>query len=229
MPKPPPDDADPTVRGRRPGSMSGEDRDLEALKRRRVATPPHGVLVAPGVLELLGELTQLEQDLDAEADEFDEQFTPVKEVLALAQSTNEQAIVLALWRHTANQELRFRRTRNRSSEGQMRKELDELRDRVVDLSGKDGTNGKVGETRRRVDGLFKGAWWGATLLVGSIGTLVVKVILVVRTFDAVEARAEHNSQALLEMQARVLRLETEALRRHRFQPAEEPDRKDTSP
>ena len=226
MPKRPTDDdaAEPTVRAR-PGSMSGEDRDLDALRRRRerAATPPLGVPVDPDVLSLLGELGQIEHDLETEADEFDEQHTPIREILQLAGTSKEQAIVIALWRHTANQELRFRRARNRSSEGQMRRELDELKNRVTDISGKDGTNGKLGETKRRVDNIGKLGW----LVLGGIGAAAIKVVLMVRAFDAVEAQSLHNAQQILELSGRVLRLETEALRRHRFPPAEAPDRKDT--
>jgi len=167
-------------------------------------------------------LAQLEADLIAEADEFDEQFTPVAEVLALANTARERDLVLALWQHSANQELRFRRQRKLSSEGALRRDTDANTKAITDIHGASGGNGKLGELRRRVDSLSKAAWWFVTAVIGGIGAAAVKLVMVVRAFDAVENTAQHNSARLLEQQARILRLETELLTR--FRPADAPDR-----
>lgn len=206
----------------RPGSMSGEDRELEAMKRRRSPALGVPILDAATVAELV-ELGKVEEDLEAEADAFDDQFTPVAELLALAKTADDRNLVIGLWKHSARQELRHRRIRNRSSEHQMRKEIDELQARAIDTCGKDGTNGKLGELRRRVDALTSKAWWLFTAFVGGIGAASVKLVIVVRAFDAVEATTQQNAARLLEQQARILRLETAAITR-RYRPAIEPER-----
>jgi hypothetical protein len=167
-----------------------------------------------------------------------EDFTPVTAILEIADRVQDaetrelvRDIAAQIWQHTANMRMRTDAQYANSDAAEveaLRVQVTELERRVVDISGKDGTNGKLGENRRRTDALSRAAWWLVCSIVGGIGAAAIKLVMVVRAFDAVEARSLHNAQQLLETTGRVLRLETEALRRsHRFSPADAPDRKDT--
>lgn len=204
---------------KRPGSMSDVDRALHSRESRR--SPALGVpIVNAATIAQIEELNEIETNLAAEADEFDEQFTPVQDVLTLARTSQDQNLVFALWRHSANQELRFRRTRNRSAETKLRRDIDDNAKAITDIHGAAGTNGKLGELRRRVDGLSSKAWWLFTALVGALGAAAVKLVIVVRAFDSVEALATHNAQQIQLLQAQVMTLQTALITRYR--PAEEP-------
>lgn len=190
--------------------MSGDDRALVGRERR---TPPSGVEIhAP------------------------EDRTPVTDVLPLAgEDESARVVLVAVWRHIDNLEMRLLARIAATSGETHRKLIDEhvaedaethleITEKLTDIHGKSGTNGKLGELKRRVDAMSKALWWGACTAVGGLGAAAVKLVMVVRTFDAVEARTEATSARQLELIDRVLRLETEALRRHRFSPADAPDR-----
>jgi hypothetical protein len=53
--------------------------------------------------------------------------------------------------------------------------LDELSAHVVDIKGKSGDNGKLGELRRSLDGIAKRIWWAVTVVVGSLGAAAAVV------------------------------------------------------
>lgn len=193
---------------KRPGTQSDEDRALAELQRRRAQTPPGGVEVhAP------------------------EDRTPVTEVLDLADRMPDpeareilRDVAAKIWNHTTNQELRHRAAIQRTEASAIRDALDEhtaadtehhgeVMRALADIHGASGQNGKLGELRRRVDSLSKAAWLLVSVAVGGLGAAAIKLVMVVRTFDAVEARSMHSAAQLLEVQARVLRLETAAITR----------------
>ena len=193
--------------------MSDADRAL--VGRDRWRTPSHGVPIHT-----------------PDADDF----TPVGEVMALVDriSDNETrhligAIIAKTWGHTRNQELRTHSAIERTEGAQIREALDEhsaadvehhakVVQALADIHGVSGQNGKLGELRRRVDALSSKAWWLFTAFIGGLGAAAIKLVIVVRAFDAVAATADHNTARLLEQQARILRLETAAITR-RYRPA----------
>jgi hypothetical protein len=211
---------------RPPGVFASDDEraQLSRKDRQRARTQPEG---HPVEITQLARLTKIETELEEEADDFDEQFTPVREVLALARTPEDRAMVIGLWSHSANQELRFRRTRNRSSEQTFRKDLDRLEaahntlvERITDATGKGGDNGKLGELKRRVDAWTSKMWWFVTVLVGALGTAATKLVFVTRAFDAVEARSIASADQIKILQAQVMTLQAAALSRrsHRGEP-----------
>lgn len=168
-----------------------------------------------------------------------EDRTPITDVLPLAGEDESARIVLvAVWRHIDNLEMRLLAKIAATSGETHRALIDEhvaedaqthldITEKLADIHGKSGQNGKLGELRRRVDALSKAAWLLVSVAVGGLGAAAIKLVMVVRAFDAVEARGEATAARQLELIDRVLRLETEALRRHRsdnrFNPAEAPD------
>ena len=206
--------------GKRPGSMSDADRALVG-RERRVATPIHGVPIhVPHA----------------------EDFTPVTEVMALVDRIPDNetreligSIIAKTWRHTGNQEFCHNAAIERTDGAAIRAVLDdhvaadaethrEITESLADIQGKSGQNGKIGELRRRVDGLSSKAWWVLSAFVGGIGAAAIKLVMVVRAFDAVDARSEHNAAQLEILQAQVVTLQAALLARHRFPPAEAPER-----
>jgi hypothetical protein len=205
--------------GKRPGTQSDEDRALAELQRRRVATPVGGVPVdefegdhrtpPPADIE---ELIHRLWPLRKMGDDITEVSTKVTRLEVRADGLEKMAGGLSeIGEHVA-------------ADAAVHTEIVA---KLTDIHGRSGDNGKLGELRRRVDALSKAAWLVVSVAVGGIGAAAVKLIMVVRAFDAVEARGEATSARQLELIDRVLRLETEALRRHRHIPAEAPDRKDT--
>lgn len=164
---------------KRPGVF--EDDEQRALReierRRRVVTPAHGVPV----------------------DEFDaDQPTPPPQ--------DVNALIRKLWplRHADEwlTEISEKlggldaRTENLEKLSGGLSEIGVLRERIVDATGKSGDNGKLGELRRRVDAWTSKMWWFVTALVGMLGTAAVKLVIVTRTFDAVEATGRHNAELI---------------------------------
>lgn len=205
---------------KRPGTQSDEDRALAELQRRRAQTPPGGVEVhAP------------------------EDRTPVTEVLDLADRMPDpeareilRDVAAKIWNHTTNQELRHRAAIQRTEASAIRDALDEhtaadtehhgeVMRALADIHGASGQNGKLGELRRRVDSLSKAAWLLVSVAVGGLGAAAIKLVMVVRAFDAVEARGEATAARQVELIDRVLRLETEALGRNRNRHSPDLERK----
>ena len=187
---------------KRPGTQSDEDRAAAELQRRRAATPVGGVVIhAP------------------------EDRTPVTDVLPLAgEDESSRLMLVAVWRHIDNLEMRLLAKISATSGETHRQALDEheatdhahhatVTEALADIHGRSGTNGKLGELKRRVDALTRAAWLLVSVAVGGLGAAAIKLVMVVRTFDAVEARSMHSAAQLLEVQARVLRLETAAITR----------------
>jgi hypothetical protein len=133
---------------KRPGTMSDEDR---ALASRRVATPGRGVELQP----------------IHESNEDD--FTPVGDVLAMTDDPELRDVITAIWRHTANVELRCRILSKSTDTA-------ELRDAIVDISGKSGSNGKLGALKERVDKAEARRWWAVTFLAGIAITVIGSAI-----------------------------------------------------
>lgn len=196
-------------RPKRPGTMTDDERALIG-RSRRVQTPPHGVAIA----------------------EFDDDFTPVGVVMArieeaMSLDERDRMLVHLFWQHTANMELRGRRRLDETEAGKLRHDLDETRTAITDIRGQHGNNGKLGELRRRVDALTKWARSIIMVALGGLGAAAIKLVIVTRTFDAVEARARHNEQQIHILQTQVATLQA-ALIARRFRPLIEPG-KESSP
>ncbi len=207
--------------------MSDEARALAAGKRAR--TPGGVPIVDTTIAQNLVELAQIETDLQNEArSEWDDEFTPIREILELAgRDVVLRNIVAGLWKHSANQELRFRRQRNYSDEGRMREDVDANTASILDISGKNGSNGKLGEIKRRVDTLTSKAWLVLIAAIGSIGAAAVKLVIVTRAFSDVENRAARSADEIKLLQAQVLTLQAAQITRPRYRP--EPPAESTQP
>lgn len=83
--------------------------------------------------------------------------------------------------------------------------------RLIALSGEDGKNGAVGSATKRLDKYDSRIWWAVTFIIGAIGTAAIKLIVVVRAFDALDSQAQHNAEKILLLQAESTRLEAQIL------------------
>lgn len=190
-----PTDPIPLIRS---APTSDDDR---ALAGQRWRTPPHGVPVHV-----------------PEPDDF----TPVGDVMPLAGGDEALRIMLArIWQHTANMEMRLKSQLAESEAGRLHYEIDRLHTAITDIRGEHGTNGKLGEIRRRVDALTSWARSIVMLALGGIGAAAIKLVMVTRAFDAVAADASHARDEIRILQAQVMTLQT-ALIARRFRPAVEP-------
>lgn len=192
-------------RPKRPGTMSDDERALVGLDRRR--TPPRGTPVQP-------------EDRDA--------FTPVTDLLDLIDDPKLRRIVRMMWEHTANVELR---SEERAGKGvdvsALVEDLAALRTeaatKFADIHGASGTNGKLGELRRRVDGLSSKAWWILTAFVGGIGAAAVKLVIVTSAFTEMRDRSLHHRDEIRLLQAQVQTLQSALIARD-LTPAVEPEK-----
>lgn len=142
--------------------------------------------------------------------EYDEEITP--------RPTSIRVAVDKLWAET------------REDVKKLDKRVDEHALRLVAISGEEGDNGKVGVIKGRVDALYSKLWWILTVAIGGMVGAAVKLIIVVRAFDAVESRSEHNTQKIellqsqaLQLQAQVQTLQAALIARHRND-VDQPDR-----
>lgn len=140
--------------------------------------------------------------------EDEEGRTPITDVLALAQTPDERELLIRIWRHIANVETRSRTHVDSTESGKLREDLDAVELAIVDIHGVKGSNGKLGELRRRVDALTKRAWSIVTLAIGGIGAAAIKLVIVTRAFDATEYRAQQNERQIQILQAQVTALQT---------------------
>lgn len=198
----------PDDRPKRPGVFADDDEraTIGADRRRRVHTPAAGVPI--------------------HAPEPDD-FTPVGSVLPLAEDEGMRIMLAKIWQHTANSEMRLLAAISRTEGSTLRLELDELAnahnllvERITDATGKSGDNGKLGELRRIVAEMKTRTWWLITFLLGALGTAAIKLVIVVRAFDAVEARSVANVDQIKILQAQVMTLQAAAISRgaHRERP-----------
>ena len=189
---------------------SDADRAIVGREHRRGDTPAGGVRVQSGEI----------------GDDFDsEDYTPINDILALADSERERERTILYWRHIRNVEMRLRAvagadvniTDHIAEDAETHRQITEA---LTDVHGKNGQNGKLGELKRRVDALSSKAWWLLTAFVGGLGAALVKVVIVTRAFDAVEAKANHAEQQIQILQAQVMALTTAALARPRYRSTE---------
>lgn len=122
-----------------------------------------------------------------------EDFTPVHDVLGEVGTPEAKRIIEVLWRHTANMELRSVQRHEASDAAALRRDLDalrgdlcELRTDIVDIRGEDGSNGKLGELGRQVNGWASRRWWLLTFVAGTIVTVLGAAIVFGRWMGSVE-------------------------------------------
>lgn len=200
----------------RHGTMSDDERALIGLERRRAATPVGGVKVV--------EPTTAPED-HGQGEAWDE-FTPVESVRPLLDKIEDPAIrafAIALWTHTGNVDLRSaHRAGHGVDVGGIATEVADLRTELTrglaDIHGVSGTNGKLGELRRRVDALSSKAWWVLTAFVGGIGAAAVKLVMVTAAFTEIRDRSLHQRDEIRLLQAQMQTLQS-ALLAHDLTPA----------
>lgn len=188
---------------KRPGTQSGEDRDAAARKQMR-RTPREGVAIR------------------------DDGFTPVRHVLDLISESHPELapLISKIWEHTANVEMRLNaRMGSETASENVNRRIDEQQDeinmihqslseirgnqaltrediakRFTDLTGRDGTNGKVGTLRVSLEKLHSKLWWGVTMIVGGLSGVAVKLIMVGTIYGQMKAEieADHNQIQLLQ-------------------------------
>lgn len=169
-------DDEPTRRAR---SHWG-DEERASVGRDRRATPARGLEIADP------------RDRD--------HHTPVTDLLALIDGLDEitprqlKQIVRLVWEHTTNVELRsVQRIPDEQTTAETRREFRELQ---LELTGKDGKNGKIGLLREAVDRLMSRAWWFFTVFVGGIGAAAVKLLIVGRAYGELDAQVNSNRARL---------------------------------
>lgn len=168
-----------TDRFKRPGSIG--DRDVRIPKERPI-TPSGGVSIN-------------------EFAESDNDFTPVGQVIerieeVMVLDERDRLLLRLFWQHTANMEMRARKRSDSQDTSVIAKQVNELQDWRIDIEGKSGTNGKLGNLRKAVDGILHKGWWLITVLVGGIGAAAVKLIIVGRAYGELETKVENNSSRL---------------------------------
>ncbi|MGE0206015.1 MAG: hypothetical protein AB7E70_19445 [Hyphomicrobiaceae bacterium] len=181
---------------KRPGVF--EDDEQRALReierRRRVVTPAHGVPV----------------------DEFDaDQPTPPPH------DVND--LIRKLWplRHAEDwlTEISEKlggldaRTENLEKLSGGLSEIGVLRERIVDATGKSGDNGKLGELKRRVDGLTTRIWSAIGSAVASLGAAAVLIWNTSGDYHDVKAAARAANDQIKILQAQVMTLQAAAISR----------------
>lgn len=172
-----------------------------ALAHRRGATPARGV-----VAEDRG------------------QFTPVTDLLDRIHDPEVRWSIRMVWEHTANVEMRLQAQIEASDAAKLEGDVSRIGDAITDIHGAKGTNGKLGELRRRVDEMSSRGKWLFCTFVGALGSAAVKLIIVVRAFDAVEHKADTAADQIKVLQAQVMTLQTALIARHPWpaHPAEGP-------
>jgi hypothetical protein len=173
--------------------MSDDARALIGRQQRR--TPQGGVRVV----------------VDPEEDRG--QFTPVTDLLDRIHDPEVRWSIRMVWEHTANIEMRLAARIDASDAAQIADDVAKVSTAITDIHGAKGTNGKLGELRRRVDNLSSKAWWLFTAIVGGVGAALVKLVIVVRAFDAVEHKANASADQIKVLQAQVMTLQTALIAR----------------
>lgn len=146
-------------------------------------------------------------------------FTPVRHVLDLISESHPELapLISKIWEHTANVEMRLnarlgdetaienvnRQVSEQQDEIDMiHQQFGDLREdlarRFTDLTGQNGTNGKVGTIRTSLEKLHSRLWWGVTFIVGAIGGAGVKLVLIGKTYGEMEAEIKA-SQAQIQL------------------------------
>lgn len=140
--------------------MGDTDRVLVGIARRKPATPIAGVPVhAPE----------------------DDDFTPVSMVMDRIEATfiptdRERTLLHLVWQHTANMELRARKRRDTGDEAALEKRIDAAETAIVDIRGENGTNGRLGALKERVDKSEGRRWWAVTAAAGLVVTVISAAI-----------------------------------------------------
>lgn len=170
--------------------QSQTDRDLDGLEARaqreqeqaarRILSSPFGVPI-------------LASD--------DADFTPVRNILEMfaaefADDPRMEALVVALWRHSANQEQRWRELGDVAGHEVVRNELAEIKEAIIVLQGPDGKNGKVGNLRADVDKMNSRAWGLITFVLAGLLGVGAMLANVGSRFGTVEALANSNAARL---------------------------------
>lgn len=192
-------------RDKRPGTMSDEDRALEAMeRRRRVQTPHAGVPI---------------QDHD------DDDFTPVGVAIermekAIDLTDRERELLRLAWEHSANQEMRTRKRVELTEGGQLRADIEtvaehvaDVKEAIIDIHGASGQNGKLGELKRRVDGLTTRIWSAIGSAVASLGAAAVLIWNTSGDYHDVKAAARAANDQIKILQAQVMTLQAAAISR----------------
>jgi hypothetical protein len=101
--------------------------------------------------------------------------------------------------------------------------------RLVATVGEDGDNGKVGTLTGRVDALYSKAWWFLATAIGGLAGAAVKLIIVVRSYSALEAQVMQNTQASKDLRSQVQAMQAALIMQHAVPPSTvyEPDRSTT--
>jgi hypothetical protein len=190
------DERDKTSRHRR--AQTATDRDLQGIRaaKERANAPALGVPI----------LTE-----DADSD-----FTPVADVLSHIRNPEIREAVAAIWRHTANIEMRSRARHIDDTDAVIiREDLAALRADVVDIKGTSGTNGRLGtlsaaivEVADKVKTINSRAWWAFTVIVGGIGAAIVKLILVGMAYGEMHTTLDANRVEIAAQRAELVQLRT---------------------
>jgi hypothetical protein len=173
-------------RKKRPGTQSDEDRALAELARRRSGnTPVGGTPTVP----------------TNEFNQGDEDFTPVGKVIdrieeVMMLDERDRMLLRLFWQHTANMEMRSRKRSDSQDTSALAKRIDELENFRTDVTGADGTNGKIGNLRKQLDSALARAWWLVTVLVGGIGAAAIKLIIVGQAYGELKQSVDNNARQI---------------------------------
>lgn len=184
-------------------AQTATERDLEGIlaRKERERSLPHGVPV-----------------LTHESDPED--FTPVGDTLARVNDPEVQLAIAAIWRHTANIEMRLRARHEESDAAKTSARVNDLELALVDVRGESGTNGKLGNLRAELaeakanhTTLVNRFWKLVMLVLGGVGGAAAKLILISRAYGSLETQVEANRLELQQQQTEIQALQSLAFQR----------------
>lgn len=148
------------------------------------------------------------------------EFTPVTDLLDSIDDPAQRRLFRLIWEHTANQEMRYQKRVDDSDAAKLRVELDIHQNEClafkVDLVGKNGNDGRIGELRKAVESSTTFARWLIRFAIGSIVGAAIALVLAGRWVGDVGTRVDTLNE-------RVKLLEGVTFL-HRFAPALEPEK-----
>lgn len=164
---------------KRPGTNPGvfrDDDERAAIGREHRTRNPRGVpIVSDGAV-----ITPQDEASS---------FTPIPpELLAMFDDPRWPEALQAIWEHTANMEMRaLQRVGDHA-------DVRRLAETLLEIAGRDGKNGRIGQLRKDVDSVLSRAWWFLTVLVGSAGAAIVKLVIVGQAYGELKTQVRTNRE-----------------------------------
>lgn len=114
----------------------------------------------------------------------------IEDELGRKLSEEGRAIVKALGRHDANQELRHRRRSDSQDTALLARRTDGVEDTLVEKFGKDGKGGEFASLLERVKTAESRRWWALTFVAGLLVTVITAAVAFGSWMGSIESDVE---------------------------------------